>query len=117
MERLRDRATASTLFASSAAMRAIVQRDAVPDAAGAAKFGLLVGLTAIFMDASIAHGLWWENDPYWTYWVTKTFLITTVFTAGTIVLGVGIVQGLILTLVHTLILEIYYQFLSPIGLP
>jgi hypothetical protein len=83
----------------------------------AAKFGLLVGLTAIFMDASIAHGLWWENDPYWTYWVTKTFLITTVFTAGSILLGAGIVQGLVLTLVHTLILEIYYQFLSPIGLP
>jgi hypothetical protein len=93
------------------------RRAAVLTPSGAAKFGVLVGLAAIFMDASIAHGLWWENDPYWTYWVTKTFLITTVFTAGTIVLGIGLVQGLILTLVHTLILEIYYQFLSPIGLP
>jgi hypothetical protein len=93
------------------------RRAAVLTPSGAAKFGLLVGLAAIFMDASIAHGLWWENDPYWTYWVTKTFLITTVFTAGSIVLGIGLLQGLILTLVHTLILEIYYQFLSPIGLP
>jgi hypothetical protein len=27
----------------------------------------LVGLSAIFVDAAIAHGLLWENDPYWTY--------------------------------------------------
>jgi hypothetical protein len=37
-------------------------------------FGIMVGLFAIFFDAAIAHGLFWENDPYWTYWVTKTFL-------------------------------------------
>lgn len=42
------------------------------------KFGVLVGFAAIFIDAAIAHGLFWENDPYWTYWITKTFLITTV---------------------------------------
>jgi hypothetical protein len=82
-----------------------------------AKFGFLVGLCAIFVDASIAHGLFWENDPYWTYWITKTFLITTVFTIGTAFFGVGIRQGVIITVVHTLILEIYYQWLAPVGLP
>jgi hypothetical protein len=81
------------------------------------KFGVLVGLSAIFVDAVIAHGLFWENDPYWTYWITKTFLITTVMIAGTAFLGTGIVQGLALTAVHTAILEIYYEFLAPIGLP
>jgi hypothetical protein len=62
------------------------------------KLGILVGLSAIFMDAAIAHGLWWENDPYWTYWITKTFLITTVFTIGTAFWGIGIKQGLIISL-------------------
>ncbi|WP_027997135.1 hypothetical protein [Sinorhizobium arboris] len=81
------------------------------------KFSILVGLAAIFVDASIAHGLLWENDPYWTYWVTKTFLITSVFLFGTPFIGIGIVPGLILTAVHTLILEIYYQWLAPVGLP
>src|SRR5215216_3865242 len=81
------------------------------------QFGLLVVFAAIFVDASIAHGLFWENDPYWTYWVTKTFLITSVFTFGTAFLGIGIRQGLILTAVHTAILEIYYQWLAPVGLP
>ncbi len=81
------------------------------------KFGILVGFAAIFMDAAIAHGLWWENDPYWTYWITKTFLIITIFTIGTGFLGIGIVPGLITTAVHTLVLEIYYQWLAPIGLP
>jgi len=84
---------------------------------GTAQFGLTVGVAAIFMDAAIAHGLFWENDPYWTYWVTKTFLITTVFTLGTVFLGIGIWQGLALTFVHTLVLEIYYQWFAPIGLP
>jgi len=81
------------------------------------KFGVLVGLGAIFFDASIAHGLFWDNDPYWTYWITKSFLITTVFIFGTAWIGIGIWQGLVLTAVHTLILEIYYQWLSPVGLP
>jgi hypothetical protein len=81
------------------------------------KFAVLVGLSAIFFDASIAHGLFWDNDPYWTYWITKTFLITTVFLFGTAFIGIGIWQGLVLTAVHTLILEIYYQWLAPIGLP
>lgn len=82
-----------------------------------AKFGILVGLAAIFIDAVIAHGLFWENDPYWTYWITKSFLIATVFIVGTAFLGIGIVQGLIITAVHTAILEVYYEWLAPVGLP
>ena len=84
---------------------------------GTAKFGLLTALCAIFIDAVIAHGLFWENDPYWTYWITKSFLIATVFIIGTALLGIGLVQGLVITAVHTLILEIYYEWLAPIGLP
>ncbi|RWF53485.1 MAG: hypothetical protein EOS50_21190 [Mesorhizobium sp.] len=83
----------------------------------AIKFSILVGLSAIFVDAAIAHGLLWENDPYWTYWITKTFLITTVFLFGTAFFGIGIIPGLVLTAVHTLIFEIYYQWLAPVGLP
>ena len=82
-----------------------------------AKFGILVGLAAIFIDAAIAHGLFWENDPYWTYWITKSFLIATVFIIGTAFLGIGIVQGAIITAVHTAILEVYYEWLAPVGLP
>src|ERR1051325_7371147 len=81
------------------------------------QFGLLVGFAAIFVDAIVAHGLYWENDPYWTYWVTKTFLITTIFTLGTALAGVGIWQGAAITLVHTLVLEVYYQWFAPVGLP
>ncbi len=81
------------------------------------KFAFLVGLGGIFFDAVIAHGLFWDNDPYWTYWITKTFLITTVFLFGSSWLGIGIWQGLVLSAVHTLILEVYYQWLSPVGLP
>ncbi|YCI06371.1 hypothetical protein M1D34_32265 (plasmid) [Ensifer sp. D2-11] len=81
------------------------------------KFAVLVGLSGIFIDAVIAHGLFWDNDPYWTYWVTKSFLITSVFLFGTAFLGIGILPGLILTAAHTAILEIYYQWLAPVGLP
>ena len=87
------------------------------DAGDVLKFGVVVAFAAIFVDAAIAHGLFWENDPYWTYWITKTFLIATVFTLGTAFLGIGVVPGLVLTAIHTLILEIYYQFFAPIGLP
>lgn len=86
-------------------------------AAGVVKFGLLVGLGGIFYDAVLAHGLMWENDPYWTYWITKTFLIATVFALATAFFGIGLAQGAIATAVHTLILEVYYQWLSPVGLP
>ena len=72
---------------------------------------------AIFADAAIGHGLLWENDPYWTYWVTKTFLIATVFGLGTAWIGLGIGRGAAITAVHTLVLTVYYWSLSPIGIP
>lgn len=83
----------------------------------AAKFGAAVALLGIFWDAAVGHGLAWENDPYWTYWVTKTFLIFTVFALGTAWVGVGVGRGAVLTGVHTLVLTVYYWTLSPIGLP
>jgi hypothetical protein len=82
-----------------------------------AKFTAIVALFAILADATIGHGLTWENDPYWTYWITKTFLIATVFGVGTALLGIGRLRGAIITLVHTIILTVYYWTLSPIGLP
>src|SRR5215212_9055661 len=86
-------------------------------AAGVAKFTAAVALAAIFVDAAVGHGLTWENDPYWTYWITKTFLIATVFGLGTAWGGIGIGRGAVVTVFHTLILTIYYWSLSPIGLP
>jgi hypothetical protein len=80
-------------------------------------FGGLTALFAILADASIGHGLLWENDPYWTYWITKTFLIGTIFTLGTAWFGVGVGVGAALTVVHTVVLTIYYWTFSPIGLP
>ncbi|HWC33068.1 MAG TPA: hypothetical protein VG709_08075, partial [Actinomycetota bacterium] len=82
-----------------------------------AKFTALVALLAIFSDAALGHGLTWENDPYWTYWVTKTFLIATVFGLGTAWVGIGAGRGAAITLVHTVVLTVYYWTLSPIGLP
>ena len=82
-----------------------------------AKFGVLVGFLGIFFDAAVAHAMFWENDPYWTYWITKTFLIASVFSLITAFFGIGLAQGVIGTAVHTAILEVYYQWLSPIGLP
>ena len=82
-----------------------------------AKFTGAVALLAIFADAAVGHGLLWENDPYWTYWVTKTFLIATVFGLGTALVGVGITRGAVITAVHTVVLTIYYWSFSPIGLP
>jgi hypothetical protein len=82
-----------------------------------AKFTAMVALSAIFIDAAIGHGLTWENDPYWTYWVTKTFLIATVFGLGTAWFGIGAGRGAVMTAVHTLVLTVYYWSLSPIGLP
>jgi hypothetical protein len=82
-----------------------------------AGFTVAVGLSAIFVDAAVGHGLTWENDPYWTYWVTKTFLIATIFGLCTAWFGVGLGRGAVITVVHTLVLTIYYWTLSPIGLP
>jgi hypothetical protein len=81
------------------------------------KFGLLVALAGIFFDAVIAHGLFWDNDPYWTYWVTKTFLIAAVYIIGTCLLGIGVAQGFAITVIHTLILTAYYDWFAPVGLP
>ena len=89
----------------------------VEDIRGLAKFTGTVALLAILADAAVGHALLWENDPYWTYWITKTFLIATVFGLGTAWLGTGVARGAVITAVHTLILTIYYWSLSPIGLP
>jgi hypothetical protein len=80
-------------------------------------FTALVALLAILADASIGHAMMWENDPYWTYWITKTFLIATVFGLGTAWFGAGVGRGAVITAVHTLVLTVYYWTLSPIGLP
>ncbi len=82
-----------------------------------AKFTAAVALLAIFWDAAVGHGLTWENDPYWSYWVTKTFLIATIFGLGTAWFGIGEGRGAIITAVHTVVLTVYYWSFSPIGLP
>lgn len=82
-----------------------------------ARFTALVAILAIFADAAVGHGLTWENDPYWTYWITKTFLIATIFGLGTAWFGIGVARGAIITAVHTLVLTVYYWTFSPIGLP
>jgi hypothetical protein len=82
-----------------------------------AKFTALVALLAILSDAAVGHALTWENDPYWTYWITKTFLIATVFGVGTAWIGTGMARGAVITAAHTLVLTVYYWSLSPIGLP
>jgi hypothetical protein len=81
------------------------------------KFGLIVGLCGILADSAIAHALTWENDPFWTYWITKTFLIGTIFSLGTAWFGIGRVVGAIFSFVTALVLSIYYWTFSPIGLP
>src|SRR5215216_1669974 len=81
------------------------------------KFSILVAVAGIFFDAVLAHGLFWENDPYWTYWITKTFLIATVFLLGSAIIGIGLLQGVLLTLVHSVILTVYYHWFAPVGLP
>ena len=81
------------------------------------KFTALAALLAIFLDAAIAHAMLWGNDPYWTYWVTDTLLMATVFGLGTMLFGIGMGRGAIITAVHVLALTIYYWTLSPIGLP
>ena len=43
------------------------------------KFTAMAALLAIFVDAAIGHAMLWGNDPYWTYWVTDTLLMATVF--------------------------------------
>jgi hypothetical protein len=97
--------------------RASEERRGALSTRDVAKFAAMVALLAIFADAAIGHGLLWENDPYWTYWVTKTFLIATVFGLGTAWLGMGVSRGAVITAVHTVVLTVYYWTFSPIGLP
>jgi hypothetical protein len=61
------------------APRHVAESSRLPDTRALARFTALVALLAILADAAVGHGLLWENDPYWTYWITKTFLIATVF--------------------------------------
>ena len=110
-------ATAATTARTNTGAHTISQRDRALTTRDVAKFTALVALLAILADAAVGHGLLWENDPYWTYWVTKTFLIATVFGLGTAWLGTGVGRGAVITLVHTIVLTVYYWTLSPIGLP
>lgn len=87
------------------------------DIGDVARFTAAVALFAILADATVGHALAWENDPYWTYWITKTFLIATVFGLGTAWFGIGAKQGAAITVVHTVVLTVYYWSLSPVGLP
>ena len=80
-------------------------------------FTALASLLAIFVDAAIGHAMLWGNDPYWTYWVTDTLLMATVFGLGTAWFGIGLVRGAVITAVHITLLTTYYWSLSPIGLP
>jgi hypothetical protein len=80
-------------------------------------FAAVAGMLAMVSDAVVGHALLWQNDPYWTYWVTDTLLVTTVFSIGTALLGAGIARGAVVTGVQTLLLTTYYWSLSPIGLP
>jgi hypothetical protein len=80
------------------------------------KFTALAALLAISADAAIAHAMLWGNDPYWTCWVTDTLLMATVFGLGTAWPGMGLLRGLLITVVHMLLLTTYYWTLSPIGL-
>ena len=81
------------------------------------KFTALAAMLAIFFDAALAHAMIWGNDPYWTYWVTDTLLMATVFGLGTMLFGIGLGRGALITAVHVTLLTIYYWSLSPIGLP
>ena len=81
------------------------------------KFTALAAMLAIFVDAAIAHAMIWGNDPYWTYWVTDTLLMATVFGLGTMLFGIGLGRGALITAVHVTLLTIYYWSFSPIGLP
>lgn len=61
------------------------------------KFTALAAMLAIFFDAAIGHAMIWGNDPYWTYWVTDTLLMATVFGLGTMWLGIGLGRGALIT--------------------
>lgn len=81
------------------------------------KFTAMAALLAIFVDAVIGHAMLWGNDPYWTYWITDTLLMATVFALGTAWIGIGLLKGAVITAIHMVLLTIYYWSFSPIGLP
>ena len=82
-----------------------------------AKFAGLAGVLAMFCDAAVGHALLWENDPFWTYWATDTFLIAAVFGIGTALIGLGVARGAVLAGVQAVALTIYYWTFAPIHLP
>lgn len=88
-----------------------------PSLGAVLKFAVTGAVLAMLADAAIGHAMLWKNDPFWTYWVTDTFLITTVFALGTVAIGVGVARGALVTGVQALVLTTYYWTLSPIGLP
>ncbi len=53
---------------------------------GVVKFTFLATLFAMFGHAAIVHAMLCENDPYWTYWITDSLLMATVFGVGTAIL-------------------------------
>lgn len=91
--------------------------DRPANASEVLKFTAMAALLAISADAAIAHAMLWGNDPYWTYWVTDTLLMATVFGLGTAWFGMGLLRGALITCVHIVLLTTYYWSLSPIGLP
>ena len=61
------------------------------------KFGILLVSSAIFLEASIAYGVFWEHNLDWISWIAKTCLIATIFTLGMACLAAGFRQRLVLT--------------------
>jgi hypothetical protein len=43
---------------------------------------VLAGFAALFLAASFARGLFWQNDPSWIYSSAKAFRITTILPLG-----------------------------------
>jgi hypothetical protein len=70
----------------------------------AVKFALLAGLAALLVDASLVHGLLWEHDPSWGSWTTAGWVIVAVFGLGTAWFGVGVAQGLGLSILLSALL-------------
>lgn len=81
------------------------------------KFAGTAAVLAMFVDAAVGHALLWENDPYWTYWATDTFLIAAVFGIGTALIGLGVGRGAVVAAVQAVVLTVYYWTLSPIHVP
>jgi hypothetical protein len=63
------------------------------------QFSVLVGFAALFLAASIACGLFWQNDPGWIQSMSKAFRITTIFPPSMTFMGMSPWRGLLLTAV------------------